>query len=64
MLGLLVVAEDCVGMLNVCEFLKDWLTVNEDAMFDLPLKEANPHDDRGEPVSIELHFDTQVSRAE
>ncbi len=46
-------------MFDVIELLKDWLAVDEHAMLDLPLKEADPDNDGGKFVSVKLHFDSE-----
>lgn len=54
-----VVSENGVGMFDVGEFLEDGFAVFEDAVFVLPLEEADPDDDAGEFVGVELDFDAE-----
>ena len=54
-----VVAHDGVGVLDVVELLQDGVALFEDVVLVFPLEEADPDDDGGELVGVELRFDAE-----
>ena len=54
-----VIAEDGVGVFDVGEFLEEGFFFVLDAVVVFPLEEADPDDDGGDLVSVEVDLDAE-----